>query len=216
MGGGGSGPRARPRVCSLEPVLNSSGTPQVMPTCLSIGTLAPAATPVSEGGGTADGVAADPQTLAQQAAAVLELPAPEPRMSPAGDQVVQLPVWLWIPADQWEPQRVSATAGPVTSTVTATPTRVTWDMGNGDQVECDGPGTPYQRRYAQRPEATDCRYTYRRSSAGQPDEVYEVTATVHWELTWTATGAAGGGDLGPVPMSTTRPVRVTQIQALVQ
>jgi hypothetical protein len=188
----------------------------VIQACFSTGSLAPAAAPVSGTGGASNAVPADPQTLAQQAAAVLELPAPDVHMNPAADQVVQLPVWLWIAADQWEPRRVSATAGPVTSTVTATPTRVTWDMGNGDQVECDGPGRPYQQRYAQQPEATDCRYTYRLSSAGQPDEVYQVTTTVHWELTWTATGAAGGGNLGTVPMSTTQPVRVTQIQALVQ
>ncbi|HSK95149.1 MAG TPA: hypothetical protein VK891_00905 [Euzebyales bacterium] len=125
-------------------------------------------------------------------------------------------MWLWIDADQWEPLRTSATAGPVTSTVTATPTRVTWDMGNGDEVACDGPGRPYHERYAEQPEATDCSYTYRLSSAGQPDEAYRVTATVHWELTWDTSGATGGGSLGSVPMSTTWPARVAQIQALVQ
>jgi hypothetical protein len=205
-------------VCSLEPLRNSSGTPQVVQACLSTGSLAPPSAAVpGDGAGEADGVApADPQTLAQQAAAVLDLPTPDLHLNPEGDQVVRLPAWLWIAADQWEPRRVSASAGPVTTTVTATPARVTWDMGNGDEVQCDGPGTPYQPRYAGRPEATDCRYTYRRSSAGQPGEVYEVTATVHWELAWSATGAAGGGDLGTVPMSTTQPARVTQIQALVQ
>jgi hypothetical protein len=161
-------------------------------------------------------VVVDPRVLAERAAATLRLPAPAIRMSPQEDQVVQLASWLWIPAEQWRSRHVSASAGPVTSTVTATPAQVAWDMGNGDRVVCDGPGTPYQAKYVGQPEASDCSYTYRHSSAGQPDEAYEVTATIGWDLTWTATGAAGGGSLGTVPMSATQPVRVTEIQALVQ
>lgn len=175
--------------------------------------------PIATGGGTAgqtELIVIDPLTLAQRAAAALDLPSPAIRMSPADDQVVQLPSWLWIPDGQWQPQQVSASAGPVTSTVTATPVRVTWDMGNGDTVDCDGPGTPYRARFAGQSGATDCSYTYRYSSAGQPGESYQVTSTVAWELTWTATGAAGGGGLGTVETSAAQPVRVTEIQALVQ
>jgi len=157
----------------------------------------------------------DPRVLAERAAAALDLPEPTIHMSPDGDQVVRLASWLWIPAAQWENRQVSASAGPVTATVTATPARLTWDMGNGDQVSCDGPGTAYGARQAAQG-TSGCRYTYRHSSAGQPGEAYDVTATIEWELTWTATGAAGGGDLGAVAMSATESVRVTEIQALVQ
>lgn len=157
----------------------------------------------------------DPRVLAERAAAALDLPEPAIHMSPDGDQVVKLASWLWIPAAQWETRQVSASAGPVTATVTATPTRLTWDMGNGDQVSCDGPGTAYGARQAVH-DTSGCRYTYRHSSAGQPGEAYDVTATIEWELTWTAAGAAGGGDLGAVAMSATESVRVTEIQALVQ
>ena len=82
----------------------------------------------------------------------------------------------------------SATAGPVTTTATATPEKVVWDMGNGASVTCDGPGTPYN---ANDPNATtDCSYTW-------PDPgTFRVTATIYWTVTWTATGAPGGGDLG--------------------
>jgi hypothetical protein len=161
-------------------------------------------------------ITVDPRVLAERAAAALNLPDPAMRTSPEHDHVVQLASWLWIPADQWHPHHVSATAGPVTSTVTATPTRITWDMGNGDQVACDGPGTPYRHTHASDPDASDCAYTYRHSSAGQPGETYQITATIDWDLTWTATGAAGGGSLGTTSTSTTQPVRVTEIQALVQ
>ena len=214
--GGTSGPIAQPVFCSLRSFVSTGGGAGAIPACLATGSRRAAAATQTGGGATAAGATADPQTLAQRAAATLELPAPAIRTNPAGEQVVQLPMWLWIAGDQWTPRRASATAGPVTSTVTATPVRVTWDMGNGDRVSCEGPGRPYEERFAQQPEATDCRYTFRLSSVGQPDEAYQVTATVHWELTWNASGAAGGGSLGGVPMSTTQPVRVAQIQALVQ
>ena len=156
----------------------------------------------------------DPFALAQRAAAALDLPRPAIRMSPDGEQVVQLRSWLWIPAAQWEPRQVSASAGPVTSTVTATPVRLTWDMGNGDRVSCDGPGTPY--RQAVQVATSACGYIYQHSSAGRPGDAYRVTATVDWELTWSATGAPGGGDLGTLSRSTARSVPVAEVQALVQ
>jgi hypothetical protein len=210
----GSVQTRQPQVCSLQPLQTTESTFQMVRSCRTFAAIPQL--PGNGPGGAAASIVADPRVLAERAAAVLDLPAPAMRMSPARDQVVQLPSWLWISAEQWDPRQVSATAGPVTATVTATPVQVTWDMGNGDQVLCEGPGTPYQEKYAGQPDATDCRYTYRHSSAGQPDEAYRVTATVDWGLTWSATGASGGGSLGRVPMSSTRSVRVTEIQALVQ
>lgn len=166
--------------------------------------------------GGAEMIVVDPRVLAERAAAALRLPAPTIRMSPSGDQVAQLPSWLWIESGGWGPRQVSASAGPVTSTVTARPVQVLWDMGNGDRVTCDGPGRPYAPQFAGRPEATDCRYTYRDSSAPQPGAVFQVTATVDWRLSWSATGAPGGGGLGPVSRSATQAVRVSEVQALVQ
>ena len=82
----------------------------------------------------------------------------------------------------------TATAGPVTTTATATPTKVVWDMGDGSTVTCDGPGTPYD---PSSPAATTtCSYTW--PAAG----TYTVTATTYWSVSWSATGAAGGGSLG--------------------
>jgi hypothetical protein len=61
-------------------------------------------------------------------------------------------------------------------------------MGDGDSVTCDGPGTPYS---ASEPNAmTECSYTWPQAGT------YTVTATVFWSVTWTAAGAAGGGNLG--------------------
>jgi hypothetical protein len=166
--------------------------------------------------GPGPGLPVDPVALAEEAVDRLGLPDPAVRLNPDGDQVVRLATWLWIDSAQWTRERASASAGPVTSTVTATPQRVRWAMGNGDVEECDGPGRPYEPRFAERPDATDCSYEYRNSSAGQPGGVYDITATVEWHLTWTVTGAPGGGPLGVIERSTTVPIRVGELQALVQ
>lgn len=154
-------------------------------------------------------------TLAQFAAADLRLPAPTIGMSPDGDHVTQLPSWLWIDRGQWSARDRTATAGPVSATVTATPVRVDWDMGNGDTVTCDGPGRVYERRFAGRPEATDCRYTYRHSSATRAGAPFTVVATVVWDVSWTGSDGAGGA-LGELTSTATRPVVVGEVQALVQ
>jgi hypothetical protein len=154
-------------------------------------------------------------TLAQFALADLSLPSPVIGMSPDGDQITQLASWMWIDRAQWNPRDRTATAGPVSATVTASPVRVEWNMGNGDAVTCDGPGRIYQERFAGQPEATDCRYTYRHSSAGQPGTAYDVTATVVWRARWSGSDGASG-DLGELTSQTTQPVRVAEVQALVQ
>jgi len=153
--------------------------------------------------------------LAEFAFAELTLPTPTIGMSPAGDQITQLPSWMWIDRSAWGSHDRTATAGPVSATVTASPVRVEWDMGNGDAVACSGPGRVYGKRFAGRPEATDCRYTYRHSSAIQPGEAYNVTATVVWTATWSGSDG-NGGDLGELTSQTTQPVRVAEVQALVQ
>lgn len=137
-------------------------------------------------------------------------------MSPSPDipQLVNLTSFLWVPAEQWQPVTASASAGGVTSTVTATPMRVIWDMGQGDSVPCDGPGVPYQPGVPDDRQPSNCHYTYRRSSAGQPGQAYTITATIEWETTWTVSGAAGGGDLGTVSRSSSTPIQVAEIQTI--
>jgi len=157
----------------------------------------------------------DAATLAEFAMTELALPTPAIEMNPDGEQVVQLPSWLWIDPGQWQPRRATASAGPVSSTVTADPVRVVWEMGTGDTVTCDGPGRPYRERFAETPEATDCKYTYRQSSAAQPDAAFAVTATIQWAASWAGSDGSGG-DLGVVTSTATASVPVAELQALVQ
>lgn len=145
--------------------------------------------------------------------APLPLPAVRTSPPPEIDQLVNLPLWMWL--DNWAPVSVTAAlpeAG-ASVTVTATPRSVTWDMGNGDRVVCAGPGTPYIPG-AGNQASPDCGYTYRRSSAGQPNLQYQVSATMTWDASWTAAGVDGGGSLGQVSRTTTFGVRVAEIQTI--
>lgn len=165
--------------------------------------------------------AIDPRTVALQAENSLQLPSPVPNSNPAGSAVVNLPTWLWIDPSLWHSYSVSATTGAVTATATAVPTSVTWHMGDGGSVTCNGPGTPYQAALPSSTQSTSCAYTYAVTSDGQPSPsgdpdggAFGVTATVHWSVTWTAQGAAGGGSLPGLTTSTGVPLRVIQVESV--
>ncbi len=158
--------------------------------------------------------AVDPEVLAEEAAARLAVAAPSIELSPKADvnQIVQLPTWMWV--SNWEPDSATASVPGVSATVTATPASVTWDMGNGDQVVCSGPGTPYDFSRPEEAQSTDCSYTYRHSSSSQPGGVYQVSATMSYDVSWSAEGAPGGGALPTVSETSTFPVRVIEIHAV--
>jgi hypothetical protein len=155
-----------------------------------------------------------PRALAEETATDAHLPLAQVGMSPpeGRDQMVNVPTWLWV--DNWAPVTTSATLRGVTVTVTATPQSVTWDMGAGDPPVVCGAGRRYDPARPDNEQQTDCSYTYRRSSFGQPDERFGGTATMRWAVTWTSSA----GESGVLPeVSTTRPfaVRVTEGQAVV-
>ena len=156
----------------------------------------------------------DPAVLAQEAESRLVVDPPEVQLSPKTDvnQIVQLPTWMWL--TNWESQSASASVPGVTSTVTARPATVTWDMGNGDEVVCNGPGTPFDFSRPEEGQSTDCSYTYRHSSTSQPGGVYRVSATLTYEVSWSAEGAPGGGALPALSETSSVPVRVMEIHAV--
>ena len=171
-----------------------------------------------------------PQQLLQEAQRELVLPAPQIALSPPVGQwqYVNVPTWLWVPAAQWVPVTATASAGTVTVTATATPVGVSAsyeDFTGPVTATCAGPGTPYVEALADQLDpadpleaaSPDCGWTWRSSSAGRPGETSAVGVHVVYDLTWTVTGAAGGGDLGARngPDALT-PVAVAEIQALGQ
>jgi hypothetical protein len=186
----------------------------VFPVCAGPGVIDPMP-PIWVTNAQAAAAQVNPAALAQQALSQLPLGAPSIEMAPpvTSEQLVDVSTWLWLNAAAWHQQTATAAAGPVSATATATPVEVVWSMGDGHQVTCAGPGTPYD---SSNPNATtDCSYTWTQSSAGQPDGANQVTATVYWQVAWTATGAPGGGNLGQVPGPAARvAVRVAESQAV--
>ncbi len=170
---------------------------------------------------TAPSTAVSPSALATRAADSLTLPPPAASVNPTAFSIVNLATWLWIDPQIWHPFRASATAGGVTATAVAVPDTVSWSMGDGHIVTCDGPGSPYQPTIPPDAQSTDCSYTYRTSSAGQPssdgdpnDDAFTVTATITWTVSWTSTGSTGGGVLPPLQTSSTIPIRVEQVESI--
>ncbi|MGK2959557.1 MAG: hypothetical protein ACSLFB_14440, partial [Acidimicrobiales bacterium] len=91
------------------------------------------------------GTVISPVVLAERARRELPVPEPEVHSAPGWEhpRIVRLPVWLWVPPESWVPLSTTATAGGVSATVTATPVSVTWVMGDGGEVVCNGPGKVY-------------------------------------------------------------------------
>jgi hypothetical protein len=163
----------------------------------------------------------DPLVLAEQAYRTILLPSPSIHTNPSPYTVVNLPTWLWVTSAAWHPLEATASAGAVTATAVATPSSVTWSMGDGSTVVCRGPGTAYDPNEPAVSQSTDCSYTYTQSSAGQPssdgnpdDGAYQVSATITWSVTWKATGAPGGGELPALETASTAPLRVEQIESV--
>jgi hypothetical protein len=165
--------------------------------------------------------AIDPYSVARQAENSLRLPPLTGHFDPSGPAVVNLPTWLWIDADIWHSYSVTASVGSVSATAVATPSSVTWSMGDGDVVTCDGPGTPFDSGQPSSQQSTRCFYTYAISSAGQPssdgnpnDAAFDVETTIDWSVAWSVRGARGGGILPSLFTSTSTLLRVEQVQSI--
>jgi hypothetical protein len=144
----------------------------------------------------------DPAQLAQQALSLMRLKAITVGIvpDPSGVGLVGMPNWMWVTnptANTWGPLTRSASAAGWTVTATAQVSKVTWNMGDGQVVVCNGPGTRYQDSYGKQ-QSPDCGHTYTRQGA------YTVRATSHWVITW-----AGIGQTGTIPMDLTNTAALT-------
>lgn len=154
------------------------------------------------------------KVIVQQAVRKLNLPKPVIRTSPDEDfvQVVHVPTWMWVEQSTWGPVSVSAEVDGVKVIATARPQKTVWSMGDGGEVVCEGPGTPYSGTYTPKASSPDCGYTYSRASLSVPGKAYTVSVRVLWDVEW-----HGGGQAGVVPgqvMATERQLVVDEVQAI--
>ncbi|WP_229686870.1 hypothetical protein [Longimycelium tulufanense] len=156
--------------------------------------------------------APSPEQLAQQAYNQLRLPSPQIHASPTTQQLVNLPTWLWMDRGEWQPQTATASVPGVSVTATATPQSVTWSMGDGFTITCQGAGTPYPSGGDPKAASPDCGHIYRHTSQGQPHNTYPVAATVHWMVTWS--GAGQSGTFPDLATTSTASFAVAESQAL--
>ena len=175
----------------------------------------PAATAVPAAPGT------PAMVVAARAASSIDLPTPTIELNPVGFSVVNVATWLAVDRSLWRPWTASASAGGVTARAVATPTSVTWTMGDGHSVRCDTPGQVFDPDLPAGEQSSTCQYTYATSSAGLPsadgdpdDAAFTITATISWAVTWTAVGAAGGGTLPPLETRSSVSRRVEQVESV--
>jgi len=113
---------------------------------------------------------------------------------------VGAPMWLWVDSTdhlQWGAHTLSASEGGLTVSAAVQPSSVAYDMGDGSRpITCHGPGTP-------RPWDPDdllsnhspsgCEYTYTTiNRTGDPPSRYTITATVTWQVDWSASDGQTG------------------------
>lgn len=166
-----------------------------------------------------------PAQLAQQAYRQLQLPLPTPRHSPdltlgngAPSVVVGEHTWVWTDPQTFVPQSKRVQVGAVWALVTATPTGLGFDPGNGDPaITCAGVGTPYDpSRFGPHDASPDCDYVYTRSSYGLPGDQVRATYSITWHVTWTGSTGTGsvGGVLPDLRSQANALMAVAEVQAL--
>ncbi|HEX8803658.1 MAG TPA: hypothetical protein VF743_05680 [Acidimicrobiales bacterium] len=155
------------------------------------------------------------EALARQAYDQVPLVVPQPRTSPPADmpQLVGFPTWLWIDAGAWQTFTAEAAIPGLSVTVTATPQRVDWDLGDGTRLVCHGPGTPLVGGTSGAGD-TDCAHTYQFVSAHQPGGRYHLTATVTWAVSWQAS-TGESGTLADATRAAALDLDVTERQAVI-
>lgn len=140
--------------------------------------------------------------------------APEPPLM----SYVRLETWLWMNASQWAPLTGGANVSSATVSVTATPTSVAWDTGDGETTTCHGPGVAW-KSWMDDSATTDCSHIYKTTSREEVNGKFMVTAALTYEVTWTCAGncisSSGSLDDTSGPTSAASGVRVGERQSVI-
>ena len=155
----------------------------------------------------------DGATLAKAAWKAVEIPAPSVEMNPrmGGDvqTLVGVENWVWASADTPQSVTATASAGPVSATVTATSSGLTLSAPDS-KVSCRGFGTPWQPGM---PEGgSSCTMTFTRSSEHLGGST-SVKVGVSYSASYTASDGAQGS-LPSVSTSGSVSLKVGEAQSL--
>lgn len=137
---------------------------------------------------------------------------PDPALSRWKKAIVGHSYWLWATGPT-HLGPVSDSASGRTVTLEASLTSVTFDMGDGNVVKCNGAGTPYpgdeKGLYAKSP---TCGYAYQTTSEHNAGGIYTVRATAYWSVAYTAPD--GSGTI-PIVLASERDLRVGELQTVI-
>lgn len=158
------------------------------------------------------GVASTERAL-DEARRRLELPLPDPAVNPTDEQLVGLPMWMWLERP-WERVATTAAIGDTWAAVAAFPIMARWTFADGTTVWCDQ-GRRYDTARPARAQHSDCTHTFQRSSTWTEGGVEWVEVTMIWKVEWYSSDGSGQ-PLGTVERSTSFPVRVVEAQAVVR
>jgi hypothetical protein len=161
-----------------------------------------------------------PAQVAQLAAARLQLPDPVVEWSPrlslhdgaVRATVVNAHTWYWVDSASWRPVQQSLTVRGVAVTVTATPTSLSVDPGDGsDSVDCAGSGTVRTAAYGSRdvPSPSGCEHVYDATASDGVSAQFRLG----WSVSFTGPGGATGA-LGAQATAAAAQLDVVQVRAV--
>ena len=178
--------------------------------------------------------------LIYEALARAALPSPTIATSPssvddfADATIVNFPTWLWIDAPPWRTVTAEATGGGLVATVWATPLSVAWRSGwdfpvprddpergitfspESLNLVCAGPGVSYDVMLSPAAQSTACESVFTQSTFGT---YQSLQASISWQVNWALSddaGVVGGeGRFADSVTSSTRPLRVLQVESVI-
>lgn len=156
---------------------------------------------------------AETERAVDEARRRLPLPHPDPFVNPPTEQLVGLPMWMWLERP-WERITAVASIRDVWAAVAARPIASHWVFADGTEEWCDQ-GVAYDLSRSPRDQWSNCTHTFQHSSSTSVGGVEWVRVTMVWKVEWYATDI-GGQPLGTVERSTEFPVRVVEAQAVVR
>ena len=164
-------------------------------------------------GGQAPAALIDGGTLAKAAWDAVTIPQPgvetNPKLGDSGATLVGIDTWVWATEDTPAKVTATATAGPVTATVTAVSDGLR--LSAPDSVpDCHGFGTAWTEGAAEG--SSNCTIEFTRSSAHLGGTT-PLDISVGYSVSYTATDGATG-DLDPVTTTSTTNIPVAEIQTI--